>query len=295
MFDASYIRNFAPRRFDCFDFIPSIGASGGILVLWNSTIFSGTVLDKQRFGTTVSFISVHNSDAWKLTTVYGPCDEPARTEFIDWFRNHDIEDTENWIFLGDFNFYRSLSNRNRPGGNLADTFIFNDAIGHLGLVELPLKGHAFTWSNMQSEPLLEQLDWFFTSPNWTIDFPNTEVLPMAKITSDHIPCKIVISTSIPRANIFRFENFWVEQDDFLDTVLDCWGGTPTLNDAAKNISSKFKALRASLKNWSKHLSNLSLLISNCNKVICFIDALEDRRGLFNPEANLRNAVKRQLQ
>jgi hypothetical protein len=118
---------------------------------------------------------------------------------------------------------------------------------------------------------------------------------MAKITSDHIPCKIVISTSIPRANIFRFENFWVEQDDFLDTVLDCWGGTPTLNDAAKNISSKFKALRASLKNWSKHLSNLSLLISNCNKVICFIDALEDRHGLFNPEANLRNAVKRQLQ
>jgi hypothetical protein len=114
---------------------------------------------------TVSFTSVHNSDAWKLTTVYGPCDEPARTEFIDWFRNHDIEDTENWIFLGDFNFYRSLSNRNRPGGNLADTFIFNDAIGHLGLVELPLKGRAFTWSNMQSEPLLEQLDWFFTSPN----------------------------------------------------------------------------------------------------------------------------------
>jgi endonuclease/exonuclease/phosphatase family metal-dependent hydrolase len=146
---------------------------------------------------TVSFTSVHNSDAWKLTTVYGPCDEPARTEFIDWFRNHDIEDTENWIFLGDFNVYRSLSNRNKPGGNLADTFIFNDAIGHLGLVELPLKGRAFTWSNMQLEPLLEQLDWFFT-----IDFPNTEVLPMAKITSDHIPCKIVISTSIPRANIF---------------------------------------------------------------------------------------------
>jgi hypothetical protein len=39
MFDASYIRNFAPRRFDCFDFIPSIGASGGILVLWNNAVF----------------------------------------------------------------------------------------------------------------------------------------------------------------------------------------------------------------------------------------------------------------
>jgi hypothetical protein len=61
---------------------------------------------------------------------------------------------------------------------------------------------------MQMDPLLEQLDWFFTSPNWTIDFPDTEVLALAKITSDHVPCKISISTRIPKANIFRFENFW---------------------------------------------------------------------------------------
>ena len=103
---------------------------------------------------TVNFTSIHNNDAWKLTIVYGPCDEPARSEFVNWFCGHDIDDSVNWIFLGDFNFYR----------NLADTLIFNDAIGHLGLVELPLKGHDFAWSNMQSEPLLEQLDWFFTSP-----------------------------------------------------------------------------------------------------------------------------------
>lgn len=42
----AYIRKFAPCRFDCFDFIPSIGASGGILVLWNSAMFSDTILDK---------------------------------------------------------------------------------------------------------------------------------------------------------------------------------------------------------------------------------------------------------
>jgi hypothetical protein len=39
------------------------------------------------------------------------------------------------------------------------------------LVELPLKGWAFTWNNMQQNPLLEQLDWFFTSVNWIMTFP----------------------------------------------------------------------------------------------------------------------------
>jgi hypothetical protein len=57
---------------------------------------------------------------------------------------------------------------------------------------------------------------------------------------------------------------------------------------------KFKGLRGVLKNWSKGLSNLSLLIENCNKVILFLDNLEDMRQLFNPECNLRILVKRQL-
>jgi hypothetical protein len=148
---------------------------------------------------------------------------------------------------------------------------------------------------MQANPLLEQLDWFFTSANWTTEFPNTEVLPLAKITSDHIPCKVVISTRIPKASLFRFENFWAEHDDFLQTVNDCWMVTNALIDSARSISAKFKALRAKLKDWSKNISNLRLLIGNCNRVICFLDALEDRRGLFNPEANLRSIVKRQLQ
>lgn len=30
---------------------------------------------------------------------------------------------------------------------------------------------------MQTNPLLEQLDWFSTSVNWTLDFPNTMVTP----------------------------------------------------------------------------------------------------------------------
>ena len=80
---------------------------------------------------------------------YGPCVEPARGAFIAWLRNLQISDIDNWLILGDFNFYRSTENRNRPGGNISDTFVFNEAIGESGLIELPLKGRAFTWSNMQ--------------------------------------------------------------------------------------------------------------------------------------------------
>jgi hypothetical protein len=128
----------------------------------------------------------------------------------------------NWLILGDFNFIRSHENRNRPGGNVNDMFLFNDIIGHLGLLELSLKGRAYTWSNMQSELLLEQLDWFFTSSNWISEYPNSIVLPLAKTGSDHVPCVVTINTSIPKAKIFRFENYWVDMPGFLDCVKKSW-------------------------------------------------------------------------
>ena len=166
-FDTQYIRNFALRRLDRYDYVPSIGSSGGLLVLWASSMFDGSVLEKHQFAITLAFTSAHSLETWKLSTVYGPCIEPARGLFIDWLKNMQIQDTDNWMILGDFNFYRSTENRNRPGGNISNTFLFNDAIGEAGLIELPLKGRSYTWSIMQQNPLMEQLDWFFTSVNWT--------------------------------------------------------------------------------------------------------------------------------
>jgi hypothetical protein len=39
--DHKLIKKFCPKRFDNFAYSPSVGASGGLLVVWNSSIFSG--------------------------------------------------------------------------------------------------------------------------------------------------------------------------------------------------------------------------------------------------------------
>ena len=107
-------------------------------------------------------------------------------------------------------------------------------------MELPLKGRAFTWSSVQQEPLLEQLDWFFTSNNWTLDYPNSMVMSLAKITSNHVPCKITIGTSIPKLNIFRFENFWPQHPGFLEASMAGWSAqVRNPRDSASIIAGKF--------------------------------------------------------
>jgi hypothetical protein len=141
-----------------FAFSPSVGASGGILVIWNSSIFNGLLVEVQRFGIIIDFTSAHNNENWTFVCVYDPCHGIEREQFFSWLYNLFIPCTDNWLFHGDFNFIRSQDNRNKPGGDVSEMFLFNEIIGHLGLLELPLKERHYTWSNMQREPLLEQLD-----------------------------------------------------------------------------------------------------------------------------------------
>ena len=39
--DTNFVRSWCPRRFDQFAYIPSVGASGGLITVWNSSIFDG--------------------------------------------------------------------------------------------------------------------------------------------------------------------------------------------------------------------------------------------------------------
>ena len=189
--------------------------------------------------------------------------------------------------------YRYSDSRNRPGANLSDIALFNEIISYLGLIELPIKGRSFTWSNMQAEPLLVQLDWFFTSAAWTIKFPNTLVNPLARPTSDHVPCVVSIGTSIPKAQVFRFENHWIKMPGFLEVVQRIWS-IQCPGDSAKCISSKFKLLRKALRNWSTSISVINRLVENCNSIISMLDNFEEARTLHISEWNFRNIVKNKL-
>ena len=150
---------------------------------------------------------------------------------------------DHWMLVGHFNLIRSPHDRNRPGGDTNNMLMFNSLLQQQDLVEIPIKGRNFTWSNMQDSPLLEKLAWIFTSANWTLTFPNTLAHPLARVTSVHIPIHIQIGSDIPKSSIFRFENYWFEFDGFYETVVHCWNRNQQLTNSAKDTAARFKCLR----------------------------------------------------
>jgi hypothetical protein len=113
-------------------------------------------------------------------------------------------------------------------------------------------------------------------------------------TSDHTPCVISISTVIPKKSIFRFENYWMEHQDFLPLVQHAWSAPTFETDAAKIITGKFKNLRKVLKDWQRNLSSLKVAIHNVTLVLTFFLFLEEFRDLSVPEWNFKKILEQKL-
>lgn len=209
----------------------------------------------------------------------------AELPFFDWFQNIQMSYNTNWMIMGDFNYIRYPHNRNTGIGDFNHKMEFNEAISILALFEIPLKVRNYTWSNMQDSPLLEKLDWVFTSECWSHNFPNTLVQPLSEPISDHTPYVVSVGTCIPKAQLFRFEFSWLEHQDFKEVVQNIWSQPIQEHDSAKIITAKFKRLRKGLKIWAKKLSNLSAIIEAANEVIGMWDMIEEFRDLTTIESN----------
>jgi hypothetical protein len=62
-FDNQFIRNLCPLAFDAFEYIPSLGASGGTIVIWKSNLFSGTKIFQNEYCLSIELCSNYNNDS----------------------------------------------------------------------------------------------------------------------------------------------------------------------------------------------------------------------------------------
>jgi len=122
-FDQAFLRNILPPAFDERLFVPSVGASGGLLVAWKSIFFAGSLRFSCGYALALDFTSKHNDNSWTSVNVYGPCTPEGKREFTTRLKSLNIPNDEDWIFLGDFNLYRYPENRNRAGVDLNDIFL----------------------------------------------------------------------------------------------------------------------------------------------------------------------------
>ncbi|XP_026442407.1 uncharacterized protein LOC113341915 [Papaver somniferum] len=131
---------------------PSQGSSGGNLCLWDSDKIE--VLDSLIVPYSISLHceNVENSFECIFTGVYASCASNSDEVKLFW---RDIKEVRcfwdyPWVIGGDFNEIRYTHERSSGGEVTARMRRFNNFISKHHLIDLPLLGATFTWTNNQA-------------------------------------------------------------------------------------------------------------------------------------------------
>ncbi|KAL4184365.1 hypothetical protein AMTRI_Chr10g225250 [Amborella trichopoda] len=127
-----------------------------------------------------------------------------------------------WCVGGDFNVVHWSHERNSSTSVSPDMRNFSEFISRNELIDIPLQGCQYTWSNHDTYPSLSKLDRFLISINWEEQFPISLSMALPKFTSDH--CPILLDTNAisrgPRP--FRFELHWLQEKGLLAPIQTWW-------------------------------------------------------------------------
>ncbi|XP_077252502.1 uncharacterized protein LOC143891884 [Tasmannia lanceolata] len=203
-----------------FDFIPSQGASGGILVAWNGSAWKLVNVWKGNFSLFVAFKKLEDGSDWLYSGVYGPCSREAKLEFWEELGRVRSFCQFPWCVGGDFNEIRAVEERiwcSRVSQNMQ---LFIDFIAENELIDLPMSGRAFTWARGESR---SRIDRFFISSEWMEMVPDVFQKALLHSVSDHCPILLDPSWESWGPSPFRFDIAWLEISKMEETLGEWWG------------------------------------------------------------------------
>ncbi|XP_026450819.1 uncharacterized protein LOC113350934 [Papaver somniferum] len=199
----------------------SVGSKGGMLILWDRDLVE--VSDSLVAEYTLSVLCTNKLDnfQWFLTSVYGPNNSVDRTEFwIELDTVYRYWTNLPWCIGGDFNKITKCSEKNNFKKIRRSMKKFKKFIVEHDLIDLPLKGDGYTWSNGQPNPVMCRLDRFLISPSLEQHYLFVTQLAKARPTSDHIPLLLDIFDPSWGPSPFRFEVMWFLENGFLQLLED---------------------------------------------------------------------------
>jgi endonuclease/exonuclease/phosphatase family metal-dependent hydrolase len=152
-----------------------------------------------------------------ITRVYEPQEDSEKIEFISEIRDLQCFVQDKWLILGDFNLIRRAREKSNSNVNLRMMGHFCAAIDDLELIEFPLLGCRFTWSNEREEAAQSRIDRVFVSKEWDSAFLHFQLTPASMNVSDHYPIMLKNLETFHYKG-FRFETHWLKGDGLLEVV-----------------------------------------------------------------------------
>ncbi|KAK4607051.1 hypothetical protein RGQ29_001035 [Quercus rubra] len=258
---------------------------GTICSLWGDQhvdwLFLGSVDEAVGcFFVSCKFKNVADHFVWAFFGVYGPNSDRDRRflwEELCGLRNWwDVP----WCVGGDFNVVRFPSERSGIANFSSAMLWFSDFISEQSLIDLPLVGGNFTWSNSREVVASSKLDRFLLFADWEENFPSVCQCRLPRLMSDHFRILLEGGNFHGGKKPFRFENMWLKDEGFLGRVSSWWESYHFQGTPSFSLANKLKMLKLDLKRWNvEEFGNIGLRVQNLWKNLKVLEVLEEVRAL----------------
>lgn len=116
---------------------------------------------------------------------------------------------------------------------------FSDFINDHELIDLPLVGRKFTWSNNEERATMSRIDRFLLTKDWEDHFLGVIQMALPRLESDHCPIKLFLAPMDWGPKPCRFDNCWLLHKDFIPKGGLCY---QMKQKQSKQLSSMFGRL-----------------------------------------------------
>ncbi|XP_021975081.1 uncharacterized protein LOC110870189 [Helianthus annuus] len=200
------------------DYVDSVGLSGGLISIWDDSLFCQIGGSKSR-----QFLHVKGSVKGCATpvnflNVYAPQGVPAKKVLWDELKIIIESNDGFWVIAGDFNAVRFREEKRNCSFKQSCANNFNEFIFETGLIEYNMSNRRFTFCS-ENGSKLSKLDRFLVNSDFFNAWPAACCRVLPRRWSDHNP---IILSCIPKnfgPRPFRIFNSWFGKSGFADTVL----------------------------------------------------------------------------
>jgi exonuclease III len=240
-----------------FLYLDSVGAAGGLAILWNPQTVTLLHPFSTKYTLTTYFKSLASSKEGAITNVYGPQTIQDKESFLQSLRHvQTLICTPHWIVGGDFNIILTLEEKSGGLKRLdQDSGRFKTLIEQLNLVDMETRNGIFTWSNRRTghQHVACRLDRFLVTDALLESDQAMEANIMPKAGSDHWPIEFCLNPGRPpRPKPFRFEKFWLTHPNFLQLAQTWWDQAEIDHGTHMyKFQQRLKNFKILLKRWNK--------------------------------------------
>ncbi|KAL8476214.1 hypothetical protein ACS0TY_028757 [Phlomoides rotata] len=185
---SSRITNFSSvLGFECCFVVCCVGRSGGLCVFWKVEDLCYLISYSNNH---IDLVVKHSLGDWHLTGYYGFPERCRRKHSWDLLRQLSRSSSLPWLCVGDYNDLLTVADKKGRHDHPNWLFQgFRSVVSDVGLFDLPLIGHSFTWirSRGKENEVDERLDRGMATQEWKTLFPDARILNLVASVSDHSP------------------------------------------------------------------------------------------------------------